>query len=223
MRSNIDDVFKNKFCYENSDILINKLDIRDAEELKKIEIGQTAYKLSLLNLGDYSNIKQTWDVNHYLSIHKFLFEELYSFAGEYRDEDISKSCEPYSNDCTFFCPQDRVGKELQKTLRNMEDVYIRVNSRDRLVLFLSKFFIDLNLIHPFREGNGRTMREFLREYVERINERNNLNYEIDYTMDDNLKEQYMKASITLDKTLAYNVFDNIVKEKELNNEKSINL
>lgn len=223
MSNQLDDVFNNKFCYENTDVLINKLDIKDPIKLKNIEIEKTAYKLSLLNLGDYSSINQTWDVKHYLSIHKFLFDELYSFAGNYREEDISKSCEPYSNDYTFFCPKEKIGKELQRTLRNMEDIYIMVNSREKLVLFLSKFFLDLNIIHPFREGNGRTMREFLREYVERINKRKGLNYELNYDMDEETKEQYLKSSILLDKTLAYNVFDKLVKEKEIINEKNITL
>lgn len=223
MSNQLDDVFNNKFCYENTDVLINKLDVKDPIKLKNIEIEKTAYKLSLLNLGDYPSINQTWDVKHYLSIHKFLFDELYSFAGNYREEDISKSCEPYSNDYTFFCPKENIGKELQRTLRNMEDIHIMVNSREKLVLFLSKFFLDLNIIHPFREGNGRTMREFLREYVERINKRKGLNYELNYDMDEETKEQYLKSSILLDKTLAYNVFDKLVKEKEIINEKNITL
>ena len=223
MNSGLNDVFENRCCYENSDVLINYFDIRNEEELKKTEIELTACKISSLNYGDYSHIKQSWDVDHYLSIHKFLFDEIYPFAGKYRDEDISKSCEPYSNELTLFCRKENIGKELHKTLRNMQDIYVMINSRDRLVLFLSKFFVDLNLIHPFREGNGRTMREFLREYVERINDRKGLNYELSYIMDDETKEDYLKASITLDNKLAYKVFDKLVKEKELKYEKNITL
>ena len=75
---------QSRYCYPNTEVLINKKDIKDAALLENEEKVLTAYKLAVLNSGDYSNISQTWDANHYLSIHNFLFEELYDFAGQYR-------------------------------------------------------------------------------------------------------------------------------------------
>lgn len=207
---------QSRYCYPGTDILVNKKDIKNIDELEKEEKVLTAYKLAILNSGNYDGIEQTWDVKHYLSIHKFLFDELYDFAGKYRTENISKSI--------FFCDIRYISTSLNDLLKMMNYNVKKIQDKEWLVLFLSKFFVELNVIHPFREGNGRTLREFLREYVERINEINGLNYELDYKlMNDDLKKQYIEASIKSDDKLAYNVFDNIVKEKELKYEKGINM
>lgn len=207
---------QSRYCYPGTDILVNKKDIKNIDELEKEEKVLTAYKLAILNSGNYDGIEQTWDVKHYLSIHKFLFDELYDFAGKYRTENISKSI--------FFCDIRYISTSLNDLLKMMNYNVKKIQDKEWLVLFLSKFFVELNVIHPFREGNGRTLREFLREYVERINEINGLNYVLDYKlMNDELKKQYIEASIKSDDKLAYNVFDNIVKEKELKYEKGINM
>ena len=219
---------QSKKCYPGTDILINKKDIRDADELENEEKILTAYKLAILNSGNYSGLdvkldednnfdnNHCFDSKHYLSIHRFLFDELYDFAGQYRSEDISKG--------KYFCPSDIVSIKLNEYLEDMKHKIYLINSRDRLVLFLAKYFLDLNMVHPFREGNGRTLREYLREYVEFIDQENNFNYELDYTlMNNNTKEKYMRGSIDDDRKLMMEVFDSLVKEKVYKNEKGIHI
>ena len=213
-------------CYPKTDILINKKNIRNLEELENEEKILTAYKLAILNSGDYSALDveldednhfdkiHSFDSKHYLSIHKFLFEELYDFAGKFRDEDTSKS--------EFFCLAKYASINLKKYLDDMKKNICFVDSRDRLILFLAKYFTHLNSIHPFREGNGRTLREYLREYVEYINEVNGFNYELDYSlMTDDIKAKYFKGSIDDDYKIMMEVFDSLIIEKELKNEKGI--
>ena len=216
MTSSIEEIGNkpSRHCYPGTDILKNKKGIKNKEELDKEEKILTAYKLAILASGDYSNITQTWDYNHYLSIHRFLFEELYDFAGKTRDEKISKG--------TYFCFPLEVDRELKEVLRMMDYNVKKVVDKDWLTSFLGQFFVKLNRIHPFREGNGRTSREFMREYVERFNKENGLNYELNYQLvTPSLKQKYLYASMNFDSDIMKEVFDALVIEKEYEHEKGI--
>ena len=79
--------FNSKYCYKNTNILINKLDIREYKELSKYEAKITAAKSLGLRL---KGITGNFDKKHYLSIHNYLFEDIYPFAGKLREENISK-------------------------------------------------------------------------------------------------------------------------------------
>ena len=76
------------YCYPDTDVLINKLNIRDAKLLKKAEAEITAIKqLELLQNPIAGNLTKT----HLFNIHKFIFEDIYPFAGKIRREKISKA------------------------------------------------------------------------------------------------------------------------------------
>ena len=75
------------YCYPNSNTLINKLDIKDDKLLQKYEAKITAAKLLALR---QKGIIGNFDVEHLNAIHTYLFEDIYSFAGKYRNENIAK-------------------------------------------------------------------------------------------------------------------------------------
>ena len=88
--------------------------------------------------------------------------------------------------------------------------------------FIVDLYIDLDMIHPFREGNGRTEREFIRQYMQYICKINGLDdYYIDYSLCD--RDEYLKAVIDADtgaEAKLYELFDRItVNKTELENEK----
>ena len=77
------------YVYPNSQILINKLNIQDEQELINIEA-----QLLIAGILDIHTIMDTLDFNDYMclkTIHHFLFEDLYSWAGEFRTVNIYKS------------------------------------------------------------------------------------------------------------------------------------
>ena len=115
------------YCYPDSDVLKNKLNIRDRDELKRAEEEITALKQYMLM---ESPIKGRFSKTQLMNIHRFLFEDIYPFAGLVRREQISKGD-------TMFYPPHLIGHELDKVF-------------------------SLNIIHPFREGNGRSIRELIR-------------------------------------------------------------
>lgn len=75
------------YCYPNSNVLVNKFNINNAEKLLEIETDIVVYKSFELR---QEGITGKFDINHLTGIHKYLFEELYPFAGLFRTENIAK-------------------------------------------------------------------------------------------------------------------------------------
>lgn len=198
--------------YIKNGVLINKLGLEDAKLLDKAERMITSYKLAKLYLEPGN---QTFDVNHYLSIHQFLFEDIYPFAGEIRDENITKGIP--------FCLPNFIYENLRETLKNANSKVKSIDSRDKLLIFITELFSDLNIIHPFREGNGRCEREFIRQFMDYICKINNLEaYYLDYSLiEDNNSylNAVIKAAASLDYSDLLMLFDSILiikpTEKEI--------
>ena len=143
-----------KYCYENRGTLINKLDIRDYKQLEKYEAKITAAKSLGLRI---KGITGDFDKKHYISIHKYLFEDIYPFAGEFREENIGKG--------EFrFASFEYIEPELDRLLNELkQENFLAGLSKQELAKRLAYYLSELNVLHPFREGNGRTNREFIRQ------------------------------------------------------------
>lgn len=81
------DAINSIYTYKGTNVLKNKLNIKSEEKLKEYETKVVALKLASI---DKANIKRTFDKNHLINIHKYLFEDVYDFAGKYRKENITK-------------------------------------------------------------------------------------------------------------------------------------
>ncbi len=152
-----EDIFherNSRYCYENSNTLINKLDIKDSAQLQKYEAKITAAKLlSLMQKGVIGN----FDEKHLNSIHTYLFEDIYPFAGKYRTENIAKGV-------FRFAEWEYIEEELKKLLNLLKNEnYLANLSKKEFAKRLAFYLSELNVLHPYREGNGRTIREFIRE------------------------------------------------------------
>ena len=157
MENNIDDLYENRhsiYCYPNSNVLINKLEIKDINLLQKYEAKITAAKLlSLRQKGIIGN----FDVKHVKDIHFYLFEDIYPFAGKFRTENIGKGV-------FRFAEWQYIEPELIKLLKKLEaENYLSNLNKNNMAQRLAYYMAELNVLHPFREGNGRTIREFIRE------------------------------------------------------------
>lgn len=141
------------YCYPDSDVLKNRLNIRDHAELKQAEEEFVAVK-QLVLLQD--PIKGRFTMNHLLRIHRFLFEDMYPFAGRLRREQISKGD-------TLFYPPELIERELRRVFREIHEREMLCEKEPQAQLRnLSHVMAELNIIHPFREGNGRSIRELIR-------------------------------------------------------------
>lgn len=150
------------YCYENSNVLINKFDIKDSQKLEELEKVVISSKLMELR---GKGIVGKFDINHFIFIHKFLFEDIYYFAGKFRNENIAKG--------NFkFAEWKFIDSQLNILLMKLkEENYLVGLDRKKLSDRLAYYMSELNVLHPYREGNGRTIREFIRElaYKNRYN------------------------------------------------------
>ena len=142
------------YCYPNSNVLVNKFDVRVADELFKIENDITIYKLFILR---QKGITGNFDVAHFVSIHKFIFEDIYPFAGLYRSENIAKDNFMFANWEFIEDNMNSIFGELKR------ENYLKGLIKEEFAKRLTYYMSELNVLHPFREGNGRTTREFIRQ------------------------------------------------------------
>ena len=142
------------YCYPDTNVLRNRLNIRDAAALKAAEEEISALKqYALLQ----QPISSRFSKAHLCRIHRFLFEDIYVFAGHLRREQIGKAD-------TWFYPPAMIDRELQKICGLIRREAYWTDAQKPIFLDRLAFVMaELNIIHPFREGNGRAIREFIRE------------------------------------------------------------
>lgn len=144
------------YCYPDSDILINLFDLMDEEKLKDVEKVYTLFRLSELRLKKPAD---PLNMEEFLKIHYCILQDVYPFAGELRKEMISKGS-------SSFAHPDFIESQLRKIFAELaEENYLKGLRRDQLIQRLAYFLSELNALHPFREGNGRAIREFARQLV----------------------------------------------------------
>ena len=141
-----------KYCYPGTEILINKLNIRDKKELFEAEKELTLIRLKELQR---EPVQGDFDFNHLKAIHKYIFQDLYDWAGKERTVEIGKG----NLFCTVACIQDYAQSVFHKY---HSQCYGAKDNHDDFVQVFASNYGDLNALHPFREGNGRAQREFAR-------------------------------------------------------------
>lgn len=137
------------YLYPGTHTLRNRLGIQDAAQLEATE-----YELSAIR-AHQGLPSGSLDYAHYRAIHRHLFQDIYDWAGEVRTINIAKGGSP-------FCRVEFVDGQMTK-------LFDRLRTERRLakldfLTFARKaahYLVELNAIHPFREGNGRTQHAFL--------------------------------------------------------------
>jgi len=166
------------YCYPDSNVLKNKLNIKENKLLKTAEEEITLIKqMELLK----NPIKGNFSKAHLMNIHKFIFEDIYPFAGKIRREQISKAN-------TMFYPPNLIDRELDKLFAKIKEKnMLKETDEEKIFDNLAYVMAELNIIHPFREGNGRSIREFIRLMAKRMG------YDLNWGNVD--KEELLEASI----------------------------
>lgn len=157
--------FIDPYIDPNTGILRNLVGATTYLELRKAEGDIVA--LSEISL---EKIPHTVGLSELRQIHKNLFSKIYDWAGELRTVNIRKESEEYFLDYTYLengakFVFDKLHEE--KCLQNLD--------QENFVKRLAYFYEQLNFIHPFREGNGRTQRIFWQRVA------NEAGYKIDWS------------------------------------------
>lgn len=141
------------YCYPGTKVLRNRFNIRNGAELRKLDADISLIRQkSLLS----EPILGRFTVNHLCRIHKFLFGDIYSFSGHFRREDIMKGE-------TRFLAHEQIAEKLSVLLSQLhKEKCLEDMEYKTFVERSAYYFAELNYIHPFREGNGRATREFMR-------------------------------------------------------------
>lgn len=150
-------------------MLENKLGITNLVELAKEEERIT--KAKALELFDTNKINEieVGTFNGLSQIHKFLFDDVYYFAGELRNENIAKGNFRFVPCIYLTAALSKIDEMPQNTFDEIVDKYV-----------------EMNVAHPFREGNGRSTRIWLDLILKK-----ELNQVVDWSKID--KEEYLLA------------------------------
>ena len=136
-----------------SGVLRNLLDITDAAELARAEAALSASRLIDL---ERRRLPGRYDLAHLQAFHRYILGDVYGWAGQLRTVSIAKG--------SVFClPQHLESYAADVFGRLAAADRLRGLARDPFITGLAGFLADVNALHPFREGNGRTQRAFFRQ------------------------------------------------------------
>lgn len=149
--------------------LKNKLNITDSAELARAEEKISKKKAVLLFENGYFRSLRAGTLESLLKIHQYLFEDIYDFAGKVREVNLSKGNFRFAPVMYLHAALESVEKMPQSTVDEIIEKYV-----------------EMNIAHPFREGNGRSTRIWLDLML-----RQELNMVVDWSKID--KDDYLLA------------------------------
>jgi cell filamentation protein len=143
------------YCYSGTSVLKNRLGLRTQAELEAFEAFITAQRADEpLPPGGLS-------YTHYRAIHRHLFQDVYAWAGRIRSVRIAMQG-------SMFAYPEHIDREMRRLFRRLAaEAHYRNLDKAAFAKKSAHFVAELNAIHPFREGNGRTQLTFLTLLAER--------------------------------------------------------
>jgi cell filamentation protein len=142
------------YCWDGTSCLRNRLNIRDAAALAGVEARIVAVR-------DVEITRQSlpggYDLAHLKLFHRHLFGDIYDWAGETRTVDILKSESRFAH---WRYLDDHISAVLEEL---SHDDWLMGLKQAPFVARIAHYYGEINAAHPFREGNGRTQRAFLRQ------------------------------------------------------------
>ena len=139
--------------YPGTDVYVNYFGLQDQKKLDEIETLIVSVRMAELLKNEFDGL---FDFDHLRAVHFQLFSDIYPFAGKSRYIPITRR--------TMFClPQyiDSMAGEIFIKLR--EERYLRNQEFEEFVDNLAYFMAEVHALHPFLDGNTRTMRIFFQQ------------------------------------------------------------
>lgn len=136
-------------CYPGTIVLKNKAGITDPEKLEQFELSMTL-----------TRAEEDWppgilDYPHYRALHHHMLQDVYDWAGEPRTIRVGKGG-------NWFCYPEYIDYEMNRIFSNLaDDTLLTGLSSEMFSKKAAHILAEINAVHPFREGNGRTQLAFL--------------------------------------------------------------
>jgi cell filamentation protein len=136
-------------------VLKNKLGLTEKEALRLAEVQITTVRDIEMAIKPLPGV---YDLKHLCAFHRRLFGDVYAWAGKPRTVDIAKGS-------TKFCLAMHLESYASNTVFPMikDHDYLRGLDQGQTVQTLAALLAEVNVLHPFRDGNGRTQRAFFRQ------------------------------------------------------------
>ncbi len=183
------------YLYEGTDVLKNLLNIHDKEELEEAESGYVTYRLKEIVVNP---LPGEYDYIHLLKMHQYIFQDMYEWAGQQRKLNIYKEEHVLGGLSVDYSDVFDIAKDAESILTEMRAKEWNSMDLHTSAVEFSDSLAKLWRVHPFREGNTRTVVTFCCQYAD----------EIGLTPDRDLFEnnaQYVRTAL-----VAYNaIFDDL--------------
>lgn len=149
-----------------SGILRNKLGLTEQQLLDTSESDSVAVRDTLLDLNPPTG---NFDSHHLKAIHAYLFRDVYDWAGQFRTIPLAKADYERAGRITRFAAPELIENELEKVFADLaKENFLHGMERKEFARRIAFLFSEINRIHPFREGNGRAQRQFVRQLAKTL-------------------------------------------------------
>ena len=155
---------KDYYLYDDIPVLRNLLNIKDEKLLEEAESNITYVKL--LDIDD-KICTDVFDYQHIKDIHAYIFGDLYEWAGKERGINIVKGERVLGGDTVRYADTNSIETEMEAALKELNQVNWEVLDISETVELFSKLIARVWQIHPFREGNTRTIITFATQFAEK--------------------------------------------------------
>lgn len=142
------------YVYPGTSILKNKFDLKDQKLLSTLERQITQTKVLLLSRANSKILNGDFNLKHLCEIHKYLFGDIYDWAGEIRKDGFICKGE------SIFCYAPLIESYADSIFSKMRLDPFSKMSRSECAQKMAYYLSEVNALHPFREGNGRATRLF---------------------------------------------------------------
>ncbi len=182
---------RDPYLYDGSSVLKNKLGIRVGTELDNAEADYVVFRLKELVSNPLSG---SYNTEHLFEMHRYIFQDLYDWAGKPRNVQIYKSEPVLGDQSVEYSEPENIVKDTETALCQMRNVkWLDLNTVARNVEFCA-CLARLWKVHPFREGNTRTIVTFCCQFTD----------DFGFTIDRTLLEEnsgYLRTAL-----VAYNAY-----------------
>ena len=153
---------KDPYFYDDCPVLRNLLNIRDEAELDKAEAELSRARMMLLYNDGFSDFSEA----SLSKIHRYLFGDVYDWAGEYRKINVIKRERLLAGQSVWYSNCEDIERDLRHVWTRFRRTKWAGITKRQFVRKVSRLFPALWQVHPFREGNTRTVVMLLTFFVE---------------------------------------------------------